>query len=52
LVKQLGETEKAADYFHQGLELASGEHCTAFTVPANDRFHPPPHLGNGGEKEA
>jgi len=45
LVQQLGETEKAAEYFHQGLDLASGEHCTVFSVPANDRFHPPPQAG-------
>jgi HemY protein len=45
LVQQLGETEKAAEYFRQGLDLASSDHCTVFTVPANDRFHPQPHTG-------
>jgi len=33
LVQQLGETEKAAHYFHQGLDLAASEHCTEFKVP-------------------
>lgn len=40
LVLQLGDTEQATRYFHLGLELASGEHCTEFQVPASDRFHP------------
>lgn len=40
LLHQMGETERAAAYFRQGLELASGEHCTFFSVTKNDRFHP------------
>ena len=43
LVHQMGETEKAAQYFQQGLELASGEHCTDFTFTDTDRFHPALH---------
>jgi len=49
LVLQLGDTEQATRYFHQGLELASGEHCTEFQVPASDRFHPSAPIGSATE---
>jgi HemY protein len=43
LLQQMGETEKAAQHFRMGLELACSEHCTEFTVPTNGHFHPPSH---------
>lgn len=51
LVRQLGEMEKAAEYFHQGLDLACSEHCTQFVVPAHDSFHPPPPAVRGPEHQ-
>lgn len=32
LLSQLGEAEQAAAYYRQGLEMVSGEQCSAFTV--------------------
>jgi len=49
LVQQLGETEKAAHYFHQGLELSSSEYCTEFSVPSGDRFQPHQQLSPSGQ---
>lgn len=37
LLQQLGEKEKAADYFRQGLEIASGGQCTNITISAAQR---------------
>jgi HemY protein len=37
LLQQLGEKEKAASYFRQGLELASGGQCTNITITAAQR---------------
>lgn len=37
LLQQLGEKEKAASYFRQGLELASGGQCTNITISAAQR---------------
>ncbi len=47
LLQQMGEPERAAAYFRQGLELASGEHCTVFSVAKNDRFHPTLRVSHG-----
>lgn len=37
LLRQLGEKEKAADYFRQGLVIASGGQCTNITITAAQR---------------
>ncbi len=37
LLQQLGEKEKAANYFRQGLEIASGGQCTNITISAAQR---------------
>ncbi len=37
LLQQLGEKEKAADYFRQGLVIASGGQCTNITITAAQR---------------
>ncbi len=40
LLQQLGEKDKAAEYFRHGLELAGGESCTQITVGNNtDALH-------------
>jgi HemY protein len=33
LLYQLGEKEKATEYYRKGVELTSGEHCTRFEIP-------------------
>lgn len=41
LLQQLGEKDKAAEYFRRGLELASGDKCTHIVVSKhNDTLHP------------
>lgn len=52
LLQQLGEKERASDYFRQGLELATGACCTHIVVPTHGVTHqltqdePHPHTAN------
>ncbi len=40
LLEQMGEKEKAANCFRQGLQLAAGEDCTTVIIPPDgDRLH-------------
>lgn len=43
LLQQLDEKEAAADYFRQGLELASGDSCTRIVVTRHTDTLQPPH---------
>jgi len=44
LLLQLGEKEKAAEYYRQGLELTSGDNCTRIVVPKHTDTLQPPHV--------
>ncbi len=49
LLQQMGETERAAAYFQQGLELATAAHCAVFHVAKGERFHPTQQTSGPGE---